>query len=622
MSNVVYFYEKKQLNELVSAIFQIEEIGLDVEATSLDVFSAVWLTMQLALDDKTYVLDIRKLDKDLVKYIIALIKDSKKLLIGHNIKYDTQIIFTNTGESLDNVYDTMVSEVLINQGMGKQFYSLNALVEKYLGISLDKDTRKTFIDFDGELTNEQIYYAAGDVQYLKKIKDRQVGILKEQKQLTTLEIEMLNTPVASALELNGILLDVEHWKALVVENQEKLDKERDILLKLVLDKTKFKRYNSTYELANAYAIPVRTKKLKLELESLTEKDKMAEWFIANFNIGSWQQVLAMLNLSGVPAKSTNEKELQSYVGKNKIVDSLFQYREYYKRITTYGENMLAERNNVTGRYHYNYNQVGTATGRYSVSRLQQIPREQKYRRGFIARANYKILSSDYSQQEYRLAGALTQDRSIIDAYISGIDMHTLTASIAYKVSVKEVLPEQRQIAKSINFALLYDSTVYGLAYNLGISITEAEELWETLRKEYPTFIEYREHAKLLIWKNKFATTPLGRKRFFETKTFTNPDLYVWYKRKVMREGWNHMVQGWGADITKIAMNTIYHTSSFDSDYFYFYNQAHDEIDLEILVDKKDDIIPFVEKSMLDAEQPQLKEIPAAIDYRLLDYWSK
>ena len=127
-----------------------DELGLDTETTSLDTFTAKWLLLQLEINGKIYILDVRKLGINFIKYIITLIKDTDKKIIAHNSKFDLKIIQQNTGELLTNVYDTMILEVLINQGIGKQYYSLEELVNKYTFVIINKEIRETFADYDRE----------------------------------------------------------------------------------------------------------------------------------------------------------------------------------------------------------------------------------------------------------------------------------------------------------------------------------------------------------------------------------------------------------------------------------------------------------------------------------------
>lgn len=621
--NYNYITSKDNISTLLSDLLKAKEIAMDTEATSLDTFSATWLLTQIEIGGNIYILDNRKLDKDTIHYIIELILLSNIRVIFHNAKYDLKIIYNNTKELLTNVYDTMVAEVLIHQGIGKQLYSYKEIVSRYFGMEIEKEVRETFFDYTGEITNEQLNYSAMDVVYLSRIKDLQISKLVDQKQGGILELECnLIAPVV-AMELNGVLIDKEVWLKLAKKNQKLLDEHDRKIKQTILSRIDLSKYPTAYELASDFGILTKSKSTKIYTKELRDRVvNLDSWFYDNFNLNSPHQILKLLNLLGIPVTKTNEKELASLKSKDKIIDELLLHREYEKKVTTYGETLLTEENPKTKRYHFEYNQVGTYTGRFTVSRMQQIPRDSEFRKGFIARDEYLIVSSDFNQQEYRLAGALTKDERITEAYLSGKDMHTSTASLVYRLPMNEIITNQRNRAKSINFAILYDSSAWGLVYNLGLSVEEAEEIISILKEGYPRFIEYREAAKKMIWELGFSSTPLGRKRYFDTKVlYKDAKEYDRYKRRVMREGWNHMIQGWGADIIKISMDEIYYNNPF-GDKLLFYNQAHDEIDTEVYGEISEECKDFVESCMVKAEQPQLGVIPAKVDSRILKYWSK
>lgn len=597
-------------------------ISLDTECTSLDVFSAKLLLLQLCLEDGSLiVIDCTKIN---ITYLIQVLKDSNKLILGHNIKFDLEIIYLNCKELLFNTYDTMIGEVLINQGIGKQLYSLKELVEKYEDIILDKDIRNTFESFDNTkgFTQEQLIYSALDVKYLLSIYKKQLEKLTEQKQLNTLDVESRLTPHLTMMELNGVSLDTEHWlKLKEIALVEVVDADKK-LKEYIISRINFKKSKSCLDAADKFGIPIKkTKKEIEELGSITNSEYIKKWVECNINLASPQQVKKILNLLDIPVESTGEKILEVYKN-NEFVSKLLNLREYNKKLTTYGEKFLENLNPVTGKLHVSYNQVGTATGRFSASRVHQIPRDANYRKAFIASPGYLFLTADFNQEEYRLAGAITGDRNIIDSYLAGKDMHTATASLVYKVGLNDVTKAQRDRAKSLNFSTLYGSTAYGLQFNLGISLGEAEEIIEILEKGYPRFIAFRDAICNKVWENKFSTTPIGRKRFFKEKEiYRDSQEFRTDMNRVRRAGFNHIIQGCGGDVIKEAMIGIGNNNPF-GDNLRMLIQVHDEIDLEAREDIVDDAVPFVKEQMEKAEQVFLGEIPALVDIEVAKYWKK
>lgn len=617
-----YITHQSNANGFLSKFLECNELSLDIETTSLDPYSSTLLLLQLEMNEEIFLFDVRKTGIDFITYILDIIKSTEKLCIGHNIKFDIEHLFTHTGILLENVYDTMIAEVLINQGIGKQFYSYTELVDKYCMIEINKDVRKTFENYEGTLTNEQLTYSALDVKFLKQIRKDQTAKLKEQGQSKVEKLEMGLVPVVASMELNGVLIDVDYWRGLAELSDKRANKLEIDLKDDVIGTLDLSEYENAFLLARAFAIPITTKKLTTELEGITDLECVTDFVRDNFNLNSPKQVKYMLKLMGVPVDSTGEKVILPFKRKFKVVELLLDYREWDKRRTTYGENILDEINPKTGRLHVDHNQVGTVTGRFAVSRLHQIPRENKYRRGFISKDGYKILTVDYSQQEYRIAGAVSKEEKIIEAYLSGSDMHTMTASILYEIPLDEVTKEQRDTGKTINFAVLYGTTSYGLAYNLGISLKEAEKMLLLFHTGYPRLSLFKKKAEKYIWENKVSSTPFGRKRYWKEKTlFRDYKERDNYRRRVCREGFNLIIQGLAGDITKIAMLMMFKSNPW-GDKLRFYTQVHDEVVMEVHDSIADEAVKYVKNCMVSAEQIFLGEIPAEVDKKLLDYWTK
>ena len=161
-----YITTKSSLLKAIPDIMKYDVLGIDTETTSLDIFTAKWLLLQILSGNTTYIIDVQKCGMDNIKYLISLIKDSEKLTVGFNYKFDLEIILNNTNELLTNVFDLMVAEVLTYNGNGNSYPSLLDVVLKYSGVVLNKEVRKTFENFNGIITQEQILYSAIDVKYL------------------------------------------------------------------------------------------------------------------------------------------------------------------------------------------------------------------------------------------------------------------------------------------------------------------------------------------------------------------------------------------------------------------------------------------------------------------------
>jgi len=615
------------IGNFVKVLQECEVVGLDVETDKLDPFTHTWLLLQLEMNGSIYVFDVRKIGIPNITYIIQLLKDTNKLIIGHNLKFDFKIIYHNTKEILTNCFDTMLAETMIYNGLNKNYYcSLETLVKNYFDVDLDKEIRKTFFNFTGELTNQQLYYAAEDVQYLSRIKDIQLKKLIEQKQEKVVELEMSLVPVFMHIEYTGIYLNKEDW----LKNKDFAEKQivitKDKLMQYILNNIKFDQYENAIAVVERFKILQKnklTKSLKLILETL-RGEFIKGYFEGQFNLDSPIQLKVVLNELGIPVEDTNEKTLLKYQ-KHEIISTILEYRGYTKQITTYGEKFLDHINPATGMIHTQYNQLGAASGRLSSDspNLQNQPAKQSFRQCYQARPGYKILTIDYSQAELRLAGAVSKEPEFINSFLNGIDLHTKTASFLFDKDVSQVSHSERARGKSLNFATLYGSSAYGLTYNFGIPTDDAEKYLQKFSNGYKVLSNFKEGFENKIWENKFTTTVIGRKRYFEDKRVYK-DAYERdrYIAKIKREGFNHLIQGGIGDTIKIAMKNIFYENPFGHDNLIILLQTHDELCVEIQEDILDAGKEFVLNKMLDAERLFLGEIPAKADCFINLFWTK
>lgn len=623
-----YIKDKSELNltELFRELGENPSISIDTEATSLDPLTAEWILLQVKIGEEIYLFDARTLDRKFLSYIISLLISSGKKILAHNSKFDSKIIYKGTGILLNNIHDTMLVESLLYRGLstGKVFYSLAELVELYCQEKLDKDTRLSFIDFKGELSMEQLTYAALDVVYLEKICKLQQEKVTAKGLSSIVGLEMDLIPVLVVMELTGVYLDKEEWVSLEKKAVEDGKKSYEEILDTIINKIDFSKYANGLELATTFFIPISTKRDRVTLESITDASLIKDWFRSHLNINSSKQLLSVLTGPfKLKITSTDEKILKD-VKDDSIIPYLLSYRGFNKKVTTYGEKFLKHVRPDTGRIHAEFLQNGTESGRFSCTNpnLQNIPADKQYRKPFRAPDGKLLISFDFSQQEYRLAGAISRDPIIIDAYVTGKDMHTATASIIYGKKLEEVTKDERSFGKTINFAVLYGSTSYGLAFNLKISQDVAETFLEKFYAGYPTLSMFKRAVEDEIWKRKYSSTVLGRKRYWDDKMlFTDYKEANKYENRVRREGFNHIIQGTGADVTKLSMIKMFKDNPFGES-FKLIMQIHDEIVVEVDEKIAKEAEEFGKRCMIDVFQPFLGIIPAAVDSSVGPYWSK
>ena len=356
---------------------------------------------------------------------------------------------------------------------------------------------------------------------------------------------------------------------------------------------------------------------------MTDIDNVRDWLQEKFNVGSSKHINSILNILGVKVDNTNEKTLFPHAGKE-VVSKLLAIREVAKQVSTYGLKFLENINPTTGRVHTEYFTGGTVTGRFSSSspNLQNIPTQGGFRECFVPADGYSFISCDYSQQEYRLSGAISRDDTIINAYKNGSDMHTATAAIQFGIPFSEVKKEQRNVGKTMNFAILYGSSEWGLHKNLKVPVEKAKEMITKFFEGYPKLSVFKTMAEAKILELGYSCTPMGRRRYNIPKPmFTDSKQFVKWQEQVKREGFNLIIQGGGADILKLAMINIAKKNPW-GDKFRMLLQIHDELLVEVHNSIKDEAILFIETEMRDAEQPFLGEIPAVVEARITTRWEK
>ena len=312
------------------------------------------------------------------------------------------------------------------------------------------------------------------------------------------------------------------------------------------------------------------RRLSAELTGRLHKLEEKAFAIAGrpFNVGSPSQVGQILfeemqidpkaRKTKGGAWSTAEDVLEKYAKDVPLVQIILDIRALKKLLATYVDSLPKLINPATGRIHTTYNQTVTATGRISSTNpnLQNIPVRtddgKEIRRAFIAEPGDLLLSADYSQIELRLMADLSGDPTMIEAFLSGEDIHRSTASKIYHLPIEEVSDNQRRNAKTANFGIIYGISAFGLSERLGIPRGEAKELIEGYLKTYPGVQEYMQKAIEKARTDGFVTTIMGRRRYLPDISSRSNTVRSYAERNAI----NAPLQGSAADIIKVAMVRI------------------------------------------------------------------
>lgn len=256
---------------------------------------------------------------------------------------------------------------------------------------------------------------------------------------------------------------------------------------------------------------------------------------------------------------TDEDTLVGLLDKHPVVADILEYRAVKKLLSTYIEPFHSFVNPATGKIHTTFNQALTSTGRLSSSKpnLQNIPvrseRGKEIRRAFVpSRPEGVIVSADYSQIELRIMAHLSCDSHLIEAFRAGEDIHAMTASKIFGVPIAEVTPEQRRIAKTANFGIMYGISAFGLAQRLRIPRNEAKQIIDDYFRHFPSISYFIEDTLTAARENGYVETIFGRRRYIPDINSHNATVRALAERNAV----NAPIQGTAADIIKIAMINV------------------------------------------------------------------
>ncbi|MDE5650631.1 MAG: DNA polymerase I, partial [Duncaniella sp.] len=297
--------------------------------------------------------------------------------------------------------------------------------------------------------------------------------------------------------------------------------------------------------------------------------------------------------------STTEQVLEKYAAKVPLVSMILKIRRLRKLITTYLDALPALINPVTGKIHTSYNQTVTATGRISSANpnLQNIPIRtddgKEIRRAFIADPGDMIMSADYSQIELRLIADLSGDKDMIEGFLSGDDIHRITASKIYKVPLADVTDDERRRAKTANFGIIYGISAFGLAERLGIARAEAKHLIDGYFATYPHIRDYLSKAVDIAREQGYVTTKMGRRRYLPDISSRNAVVRSYAERNAV----NAPIQGSAADIIKVAMVNIFNEMERRGLRSRMIMQVHDELIFNVKPDELDELKQMVISGM-------------------------
>ena len=576
--------EKMMKQEIVA--FDTETEGLNALETDIVGISFSW---QKGIGYYLPIKNNKSVHEKSFEILRPFFESTEIIKVGHNIKFDIQVLHKYNVKVSSPIYDTMVAHYLINPDMR---HNLDTLSESYLNYSpisiesLIGKKGKNQISMRDVSIDKITDYASEDADItlqLKSIFDKEIEVNNLGKIFYDIEIPMIN--VLSEMETEGIKIDTSYLEKLDKEFEEDLEK---------LKKEIFKKSGEEFNLNS----PKQLGEIlfdKLKLVSKPKKTKTGQY-------------------------STSEEVLSSLANDHKIIEDILEWRSLDKLQNTYVKSLPNEVSSLTNRVHSSFNQTVTTTGRLSSNNpnLQNIPirtaNGQKIRRAFIPRgSDYILMAADYSQIELRVIASMSNEENMIDAFVNNQDIHTMTASKIYNVDPENVTREQRGNAKTVNFGIIYGVSAFGLSQQTDLNRSESKVMIDNYFLNYPGLKKYMSDQIDFARNNGYVETIMGRRRYLQNINSQNNMLRSGAERNAI----NAPIQGSAADIIKIAMININSELKKQSLKSKMLLQVHDELVFDVHKSEKDQIKDIVKTTMESAVK---LKVPLKIDLEFGKNW--
>ena len=515
-----------------------------------------------------------------------ILEDPKIKKVGQNIKYDF-IVLKNEGVQLQGIaFDTMLASYLLNPS--SRGHNMDALALEHLGHTTIKykdvvGTASKEIGFDQVQIDRATEYAAEDADITWRLYEKLSGLLKGEDLKIFEKIELPLLEVLGDMELQGMALDKSHLQKL---------SQRIYLLLAEQEK-------EIYELAGE-----------------------------QFNINSPKQLSVILfeklELPVIKKTktgySTDVSVLEELSAEHDLPEVILLYRQLAKLKSTYVDALQEEIFGKTVRVHTSFNQSVAATGRLSSSNpnLQNIPIRtemgREIRKSFIAEENNKILSADYSQVELRILAHMSDDESLIDAFINGEDIHTRTAVEIFGTTAERLDAEARRMAKAVNFGIVYGLSAFGLSRQLKIFPKEAKKFIDQYFELYKNVKIYMERTVEDARAMGYSLTLMNRKRYLPDLNSKNRQA----REAAERIAINSPIQGSAADLIKLAMINLDREITQKKLNSRMILQVHDELLFECPSEEEEEMRALVKKEM---EEVMPLKVPLVVDIGWGDNWN-
>ncbi|HVK11656.1 MAG TPA: DNA polymerase I, partial [Gemmataceae bacterium] len=521
-----------------------------------------------------------------------IFEDPKVAKVNQNIKYDWLLLRSHGVDLRGVAGDPMVADYLLHSG--ERSHGLDELARRYLAhenISITeligKGKKQIGID---EVPVEQVRdYACEDADAawrLAEMLEPELGKEKLRKLYDEVEVPLIE--VLQEMEFNGVRLGVPLLQKLSGE----------------MEKTLATIEAKAHELAGK---PFNTASPKQLREVLFDRMKLP--------------IQKRTGTTNEPSTDQESLERLAALG-HELPKTIIEYRQVSKLKGTYVDALPALVNPKTGRVHTSFNQTVASTGRLSSSdpNLQNIPARteqgRQIRQAFIPRDGWRLLTADYSQIELRLLAHFTADEKLREAFAADQDIHAAVAAEIFKVTEDQVTSDQRRVAKTVNFGVIYGMSAHGLAVRLGMPRPDAEKFIDEYFARYPKVMTYQDDLLAKARQTGYVGTILGRRRRFDPSGIREKSSYQ-NRTGAEREAINMEIQGSAADMMKLAMLGVYRRLKTDGLQAKMLLSVHDELVFEAPPKEVPEVAALVREEMTGA---MTLSVPLRVDVAAGPNW--
>ncbi len=613
-------YKPSNIQNCVQWLNTLNEVNIDTETEGLFNHNNRIVMLQLNWKNITYVIDVR-----CVSILPLKAKLESILCVGQNLKFDYKFLKFH-GVELNRIYDTMLAECCLTNGLLDRKLGLDALALKYCNLTLDKSTRTQFIGIGSQpFTEAQIVYGVGDVSCLTEIKEKQTIEIQNWNIVNWVKNEFQACLAIADIEYNGMGFDSVKWLELAKKAKLNVKDYINELDEFVRQDVKLNKFVAKKVQGNLFA--------GIEDGYEHGRDINILW-------SSPAQVDEVFKALGLVLDSTSERFLTKYQNDYPLIKRFIDYKKQAKLVTTYGVKFLKYINPHTKRIHTSFwqildtSRVSSGSKRDETPNMQNIPAKIDYRNCFITRKGFKMVSCDFSGQELRLVAEGSQEPLWVDAFNKGEDLHSNVAAMVFKIPLESVRDKPdflrgksyRDAAKTVNFGLVYGMSKFKLADTLNISIEAADKIIKDYFKATQALNSYLSNCRIRGVRDGYIRSfePYSMIRWFPQwkEKFTEEDFKD--KGAIERASMNSPIQASGGQMTKRALVLIrdYIKKNNLQDKVYIVMTVHDQIDCEVLESFVEDWSVIQKNIMESAGKEIIKSIPVLSDITVSDSWTK